>query len=84
MQRAQRAVGEPVGEEVQVVEDDELAEPERRIGRAADGDGEHRARPELLQRDDVGLVRDLAREALVVVAVARDVQDVLAGEAPAG
>ena len=82
-QRADRPVGQAVGEEVQVVEDDEAAEREVRVQRAADGDREDRVGAALLQRGDVRLVGDHARQQLVAGTVARDVQHVDAGEAPA-
>ena len=68
---------------MQVVEDDEAAEREVRVERAADRDRQDRVGAALLQRRDVRLVGDLAGEQLVPGPVARDVQDVDAGEAPA-
>jgi len=76
---------EPSGSrlEVQVVEDDEAAEWQARVERPADGDRQDRVGAALLQRRDVRLVGHRAREQLVAGPVARDVQDVDAGEAPA-
>src|SRR3954451_3712570 len=84
VQRAERPVGEPVREEVQVVEDDERAQRELGIERAADRDGDDRVGATGAERRDVGAVGDLAREAQVAVAVARDVDDLGAGEAALG
>jgi len=69
---------------VQVVEDDERAQRELGIERAADRDGEDRVGATGAERRDVGAVGDLAREAQVAVAVARDVDDLGAGEAALG
>ena len=83
VERAERAVGEPVGEEVQVVEDDQRAERQRRVDGAADRDADHRVGAELLQRRDVGAVRDMVREPRVSLAVAGDVQHLDVAERPA-
>ena len=74
VQRAQRPVGQAVGREVQVVEDEQRPELELRVQRPAHGDGQDRLRPALAQRPDVGLVGDRAAQEPVPVAVARDVQ----------
>jgi hypothetical protein len=66
---------------VQVVEHDQRAELEVRVERAADRDGQDRLGAALAQRPDVGLMRDRAAQPQVALTVARDVQDVGAGEA---
>ncbi len=72
-ERAQRAVGQSVRGEVQVVEDHQRPERERRVERATRGTADDRARAELFERPDVRSVRDLVREAHVPGAMARDV-----------
>ena len=59
---------------MQVVEDDERPELERRIDGAADGGSHHRGGAELLQRPDVGAVVDAAGEVRVARPVAGDVE----------
>ena len=82
-ERAQRAVGEPVGGEVQVVEDHERAQLQARVHRAARGASDHRRRAEVVQGPDVGAVGHLVRQPHVAGAVAGDMKDVDAREAPA-
>src|SRR4051812_47450661 len=75
VKRAQRAVREPVREEVQVVEDDQRPERDRRIDSPANRHREHAVRAELLEGVDVGPVRHLVREPEMTLLVAGDVQD---------
>jgi hypothetical protein len=82
MERAQRAVGQPVHEEVQVVEDDQGAELDRGISRAAHGHRQDRVGAQLLERADVRLMRHRAAQSRMAFTVARDVQHVGAGERP--
>jgi hypothetical protein len=82
MERAQRPVRQPVHEEVQVVEHDQGAELDRRIGRAAHGHRQNRVGAQLLERADVRLMRHRAAQSGMAFAVARDVQHLGAGERP--
>jgi len=70
MERAERPVRQPVGEEVEVVEDQERAELDRWVDRPADRDREDRVGAAIAQRRDVRLMGDVAREPWVPFAVA--------------
>jgi len=80
VERAQLAVAEAVGEEVQVVEAHDGAELDRRIDRPAHRHADHRVRAEVGERGDVRAVRHVIRQPSVTLAVARHVQHVDAGE----
>ncbi len=68
---------------MQIVEDHERAELQARVHRAARGATDHRGRAQVVQGPDVGAVGHLMRQPHVTGAVARDVEDVDAREAPA-
>ncbi len=81
-ERAQRSVGEPIREEVEVVEDDQRAELDVGVHRPADR-RQHSFGPELTQRGDVRSVEDVVRQTPVALPVARQVQDLDAIDLPA-
>ena len=64
-ERAQRTVGQAVGDEVQIIEHDQRPELERGVDGAADGATDHRAGAELPQRPDVRAVVDAAGKPLM-------------------
>src|SRR5579884_579972 len=74
-ERAQAAVRKTVRDEVEVVEDDQRAELERRVDRSARGAPDDGGGAELVQRPDVRAVVDGVREAHVPRAVSREVED---------
>ena len=84
VERADRAVGQAIRQEVQVVEDDERPELEVGVEHAAHRDGEDRVGPAVAKRGDVRAVRYLARDPEVAVAVTGDVQDIRVRETPLG
>jgi hypothetical protein len=70
VERAQAPVGQPVGGEVQVVEADQRAELDGGIDGAAHRHGQDPARAQLLERGEVGEVRDVVGEPDMAHAVA--------------
>jgi hypothetical protein len=82
VERAQRPVGQAVGEEVQVVEADQRAELDAGIDRAAHRHRQHGVGAELLEPGEVGLVGDVVGEPQVALLVARDVEHVDAANVP--
>src|SRR5215210_4088934 len=69
---ARLAVWEAVLREIEVVEEDGLAQREGRVHRADGGRGDDGPRPQLLERREVGPVGDHVRQEPVPAAMARD------------
>ena len=69
IERADRPVGQPVRQEVQVVEDDQFAQLESGVDGAADRRRQHDLGTGFAQCQHVGTVVDLAREPRVTLAV---------------
>jgi hypothetical protein len=84
VERADRAVGQPVGQEVQVVEHDQRPERHGQVDRPAHGHPDHAVGPLLLQRPDVGPVLHLVGQPLVAGLVAGDVQHLRASHPALG